>query len=99
VLKVNPCFEPQPLHEAIGGQQLETVKFLIDRGADLNARTYDGMGSSPLNIAKLELGLEHPITLLLQRLGAQDVESEVELEVEDDDDDDEEDDSVEYEDL
>ena len=59
----------------------------------MNARHSNGMGASPLNMAKQNLGVDHPTTLLLQHLGAQDVESDIEPdeddEVEDDEDDEE----------
>lgn len=61
----------KPLHYAIAGEQLDIVKFLVERGADLNFRTSDGTGPSPLNIAVLELGEDHPITKLLIELGAE----------------------------
>ena len=86
--------ESQPIHEAIGGQQAETVQFLIARGADLNARHSNGRGASPLNMAKYHLGVDHPITLLLQRLGAQNIESDIGLD-DDEDDEDGDDESVE----
>ena len=57
----------------------------------MNVRTDYGRGRSPLNLAKYELGLPHPITLLLETWGAEDIEPEVIDEDNDDNDDEEED--------
>lgn len=43
-------------------------------------------------MAKQKLGVEHSITLLLQQMGASDVESEIEPEDEDNEEDDEDED-------
>lgn len=48
----------------------DTVKFLIERGADIHAQTNEEQ--SVLNLAKMTLGLEDPITRMLMRLGADD---------------------------
>jgi hypothetical protein len=55
---------------------LDVLKFLIDQGVDMNARTFEGEGPSPLNIAKYDHGLEHPVSMLLVSLGAEDHEDE-----------------------
>jgi hypothetical protein len=57
---------------------LEALEFLIGQGADVNARTDDGMGSSVLNIAKEYLDPEDPVYVLLSNLGAEDWEDEEE---------------------
>ena len=79
--------------------QLEVVKFLIERGADINAVTFDDE-LSPINIAKMVLGDPHPITELLLKAGAKDTDIYVDREAgeeEDDDDDDDDEDEDETE--
>jgi prolyl 4-hydroxylase len=80
----------QPLHEAVRMGQFEAVKYLVEQGADINARTYDGLGPSPLNIAKYSLGFEHPVYLLLDNLGAEDHEDQYYMEGEEEWDEEEE---------
>lgn len=63
----------QPIHEAVRHGQLEIVMYLMEQGIDMNVRTYDGEGLSPMNIAKTFLGLEDPVYQLLESLGAEDV--------------------------
>jgi hypothetical protein len=61
---------------------LEVVKYLIEQDADINARTYDGYGPSPLNIAKYDYGVEHPVYLYLLSSGAKDIQEEYDAEEE-----------------
>jgi hypothetical protein len=94
-------------HEGIRSGKLEIVKFLLDRGADINLLTDAGM--SPLWIAREYLGADHEVSKYLEDLGAilslpretQQQEGEKVAEVvedEEDDDDDEEDDDDDEED-
>jgi hypothetical protein len=57
-----------PFHEAIRSGNLETVKFLLDRGADLNLLSDSGI--SPLWIARHVLGPTHEVSQYLEELGA-----------------------------
>lgn len=61
----------QPIHEASRSGHTQTAKFLVDHGADMNARTYGG--SSPLNLARMSLGERHDIVEYLASLGALDI--------------------------
>jgi len=61
----------QPIHEAARGGHLDTVAFLLDHGADLNARTHKGSGVSPLKIAREAHGDDHILVQFLKDLGAQ----------------------------
>ena len=59
------------LHEAIRTGATDIVKLLVDRGAEVNARTGKrGNGDSPLRMARKFLGEDHEITKHLQGLGA-----------------------------
>lgn len=84
----------QPLHYAVEGDQLEMVKFLIERGADVNAETIEEEWS-PIFIAKVALGASHPITDLLLKAGAKDID----VNPDDYDDDDEEEDEDDDDEL
>lgn len=66
----------QPLHEAVRAGRVEVVKYLVEKDVDINTRTHEGVGQSPLNIAKYYLGFEHPIYNLLLDLGAEDIEAD-----------------------
>ena len=57
-----------PLHEAVRGHSEAIVKFLVDKGADVNAPTE--YGETPLEIATEFNGENHPIVNLLKSLGA-----------------------------
>lgn len=58
------------LHEAARYGHLETVQYLIDSGASINALT--GTGSTPLREAIDEQGEDHEVVKLLTKLGAED---------------------------
>jgi len=62
----------QPLHEAVRGGHIDVVNYLfsLECGVDKNARTMGNRGPSPLWMAEQIHGLEHPVTLRLQELGA-----------------------------
>lgn len=60
-----------PLHEAVRGGHTDAVKFLISVGADKNARTNHGQGSSPLALAVEELTANHPVSRYLEGIGAE----------------------------
>jgi ankyrin repeat protein len=52
-----------PLHHAAGGNKRAIVEFMVNKGADINARTHDGR--SPYNIAE-ENGLKDMAGLILK---------------------------------
>eukprot|EP00547_Thalassionema_nitzschioides_P012922 CAMPEP_0194262902 /NCGR_PEP_ID=MMETSP0158-20130606/46783_1 /TAXON_ID=33649 /ORGANISM="Thalassionema nitzschioides, Strain L26-B" /LENGTH=149 /DNA_ID=CAMNT_0039003067 /DNA_START=448 /DNA_END=897 /DNA_ORIENTATION=- len=61
----------QPLHEAVRGGYLEIVNYLITaHQVDINARTNQNQGPSPLWLAESFHGLQHPVTVRLIELGA-----------------------------
>jgi len=63
----------QLAHEAARGGHKETLEFLVNNGADVNARTFGGDGETPLHIAKARYGAFHPVVQYLKSLGALDV--------------------------
>lgn len=61
----------QPLHEAVRNGSLDVINFLLSQNnVDINARTHNGHGPSPLWIAIDTHGLNHPVTRRLQELNA-----------------------------
>jgi ankyrin repeat protein len=59
----------RPIHEAARGGHTAILKFLIDRGVDVNARP-NGTGGTPLYYAKEKRGPDHESVKLLQTYGA-----------------------------
>jgi len=60
-----------PLHEAVRNGNAEAVRFLLDRGAEMNSRSGSNeQGGSPLYMAKQFHGDDHPIISLLEERGA-----------------------------
>lgn len=66
-----------PLHESVAGRDgnLQVVKFLVERGADVNARTIDGR--TALRLSKEKHGADHPIVRFLEDIGAKDLGPEL----------------------
>lgn len=60
----------QPIHEAARSGQKEAIEFLVKAGADINARTNNGKGNTPLNLAFKKHGGSHPVSAYLISLGA-----------------------------
>jgi len=61
----------QPLHEAVRGGHLDVVNYLIrEHQVDINARTNQNRGPSPLWLAESTHGLQHSVTERLVELGA-----------------------------
>lgn len=60
----------QPIHEAARGGHPEAIAFLVQHGADINARTHKGTGMSPLNVALTAHDEDHPAAQYLVGLGA-----------------------------
>ena len=67
-----------PIHEAVRLGDLDIVEFLIDQGVDMNVRTQGGRGFSPLWLAQATHGPDHPVTVRLRELGAQEIDPEFE---------------------
>lgn len=63
--------EWQPIHEATRSGFLETVKALIENGADMNSQTNNG--GTPLWIAREELNPDHPLIAYLEDIGAEEI--------------------------
>jgi prolyl 4-hydroxylase len=60
----------QPIHEAARGGHTEALEFLINNGADINARTHKGSGVTPLRITVSAHDEDHPAAQYLKSLGA-----------------------------
>lgn len=63
----------QPIHEAARGGHPESIRLLLQHGADMNARTHKGAGSTPLQIARKAHSGDHPAAQYLKSLGAADL--------------------------
>lgn len=63
----------QPIHEAARGGHESVISLLVANGVDYNARTHNGKGSTPLNIAINALSEKHPVSQYLLSLGALDI--------------------------
>jgi len=58
-----------PLHEGARAGHEDVVKLLVDRGADINQRTKEGAGGTPLYFSIQDNGENHPVSQLLLSLG------------------------------
>lgn len=67
----------EPIHEAVRAGHKEAVQFLMDNGADMDARTHWGEGLSPLKIALRSHSDDHPVSQYLRELGALDLGPEL----------------------
>ena len=66
------------LHEAARKGELDAIQLLLDRGAQINARTGPKeSGDSPLTVAKKFHGADHEVTKLLEERGGKDFRSEL----------------------
>jgi len=63
----------QPLHEAVRSGHVDIVSFIIDQGGDINARTGNGIGGTPLWWSKNTHGDQHVMTDFLSSLGGLDI--------------------------
>lgn len=59
-----------PLHEGARGGHADVVQLLVDKGANINERTREGKGETPLYWSIKENGEDHPVSQLLMGLGA-----------------------------
>lgn len=63
----------QPLHEAARGGFTEIAEILIEYGADVNARSHNGRGVTPLWLVVKHYGEDHVLTKLLENCGGKKV--------------------------
>lgn len=66
----------RPIHEAARAGQTDVVKWLVEQGVDMNARTNDGKGATPLWWAEETLGPKHETTKILRKSGADKISPE-----------------------
>ncbi|KAL7541309.1 hypothetical protein ACHAWF_006902 [Thalassiosira exigua] len=59
-----------PLHEGARAGHADVVKLLVERGANVNQRTLEGKGETPLYWSIKENGADHPVSQFLTELGA-----------------------------
>lgn len=62
----------RPVHESVRSGHIDSVKFFLENGADINERTNHGEGYSLLRLASMYLGEDHDITQMLASMGAVD---------------------------
>jgi len=67
----------QAIHENVREGNLEIFELLVKNGVDINARTNNDRGGTPLWWAKKTHGEDHPITKRLRELGADDSSPEL----------------------
>eukprot|EP00816_Leptocylindrus_hargravesii_P000281 CAMPEP_0196826108 /NCGR_PEP_ID=MMETSP1362-20130617/93443_1 /TAXON_ID=163516 /ORGANISM="Leptocylindrus danicus, Strain CCMP1856" /LENGTH=531 /DNA_ID=CAMNT_0042206649 /DNA_START=118 /DNA_END=1714 /DNA_ORIENTATION=+ len=67
----------QPIHEGARGGHEEVVKLLLKHGADMNARTNEGVGGTPLWLAEQEHGSDHAVVQFLRAIGAESIGPEL----------------------
>jgi len=66
-----------PIHEGARAGHTEVLKILVEHGADVNERTQNGLGGSPLYYAKENHGKKHASVKYLESLGAKYLEPEL----------------------
>lgn len=69
----------RPIHMAVQTGSIEAVRYLLDCGADINAKSLGGLGFTPLHNAA-EQGHAEKVTLLLERGADRTLEAEIEIE-------------------
>lgn len=67
----------QPIHEAARAGHVDIISLLLKHNADINARTNDGKGGSPLNVAINTLSMKHPVSKFLVEQGAANLEPDL----------------------
>jgi Ankyrin repeats (3 copies) len=73
ILHARDVNEWQAIHEAARGGHLDVLKYLVDRGANLTAKTEGG--GTPLWWARSSLRPDHPVVEYLKEIGAPDKEA------------------------
>jgi len=66
-----------PLHEGTRSGNVEVVKYILSKGADVNHRTKSGLGQSALFLAHQMHGKEHPISKYIESVGGESYEPEL----------------------
>jgi ankyrin repeat protein len=64
------------LHEGVRGGHLDVVKYLVENGADVNAKT-NNAGGTPLWWAKKSLEENDPVISFLESIGALEIGPEL----------------------
>jgi len=67
----------RPIHEAARGGHEDVINYLVRKGADVNERTNNGRGGTPLWWAEQMLDEDHPAIQILRGAGAQNIAPEV----------------------
>lgn len=67
----------QPIHEAARYGHVDVVAFLLENDADINVRTNQGKGGSPLNVAITLLSKDHPVSKFLVDNGGVNIEPDL----------------------
>jgi ankyrin repeat protein len=60
----------KPIHEAARGGQTQVLEYLVAQGVNVNERTHQGLGASPLWWAQRNFADNHPAIQFLQKQGA-----------------------------
>ena len=63
----------RPIHEAARSGEIEVLKFLVEHGADVNERTNEGAGGTPLFWAEQMLPKDSEAVLFLKAKGAKNI--------------------------
>lgn len=66
-----------PLHEAVRSGHVDVVKFLVEQGSDINARTNGGKGGSAFWWARKSHDEDHPMITYMKGVGAAEIEPEL----------------------
>lgn len=67
----------RPLHEAARSGSAKVIEYLVEHGADVNERTNEGKGATPLWWAEQFHDENHAAVKLLRRLGGVNVGAEL----------------------
>jgi prolyl 4-hydroxylase len=67
----------QPIHEAARAGHVHIIQLLLEHDVDINARTNDGKGGSPLHVAIIRFSKSHPVSRFLEENGGINIEPEL----------------------